>query len=49
MGNDDMPPPDRRREALIVWIKLIGLLVVIAVVGFVMLEWRRSLPANLGH
>ncbi|WP_298687085.1 hypothetical protein [uncultured Sphingomonas sp.] len=37
-------PSSPRRDALIVWAKLVGLLAVVFLFGFVIFALRRSLP-----
>jgi hypothetical protein len=39
----DERPGSARREALLVWLKLIGLLAVIFVFGLIVLELRRAI------
>lgn len=39
----DERPSSARREALMVWLKLIGLLVVVFLFGLIILELRKAL------
>jgi hypothetical protein len=39
----DEHPSSARREALMVWLKLIGLLVVVFLFGLIILELRKAL------
>jgi hypothetical protein len=43
MADDPIPPPSARHEALMVWVKLLGLLGALAVFCWVIFRLSRSL------
>jgi hypothetical protein len=43
MPGEDVPPSDPRREALMVWLKLLALLVMVGAFGFLMLHLSQAI------